>query len=342
MKVGALGDWLIDRLRQFPLWLWLTLDEHWVWLASVLAVASAGVIGVWQFLPNSDVDSARWTLSAMVQATAAIFGITFVGLVFLWTEAERSLDRLLSLRREYVARLSEERVNVEEKREGGRSGPWARLLKITGTHSRPMTDLEHYLKQLRELLETEKATDISGGAWHQTPNEWMEDVAVLRRAVEFLRDPGSKAFGKEDVSDLVEGRLAGSLRVGARADVALRDPVEFFTLVTDVFSLNHLLPDGVGTALGWKTAELMHEMNKRIWRDEIPTLLRRVARMRRLRGWIMRLAIVALTAAIAWGLAILVGYDDSTPNEILVLPVAAGLLGTVLVAVLAGRLLTAE
>ena len=51
---------------------------------------------------------------------------------------------------------------------------------------------------------------------------------------------------------------------------------------------------------------------------------------------------LALVASIVWGLAVLSGFGEDTPNVALAGPVALGLLGTLLVTVLTARLLATE
>lgn len=60
-------------------------------IGSVLAMAVVWLI--W-FVPEIDEDSARWTLSSLVQGMASILGLAFVAEVFIWGE---------------IAKLNEER-----------------------------------------------------------------------------------------------------------------------------------------------------------------------------------------------------------------------------------------
>lgn len=79
------NDWwlLVLSLVLLSLGLWLALD---FWLVSI--------------------ESARWTMSALVQAGAALMGIFYVALGLLWTQANQETERLQELVPEYMRQIS--------------------------------------------------------------------------------------------------------------------------------------------------------------------------------------------------------------------------------------------
>lgn len=92
-RLEALGD----ILREW-------FNDWWLLVLSVLLLS----IGLWIVLGFQlvSVESARWTLSALVQAGAALMGIFYVALGLLWNQANQETDRLLNLVPEYMRQIS--------------------------------------------------------------------------------------------------------------------------------------------------------------------------------------------------------------------------------------------
>lgn len=93
IRLEALGD----ILREW-------FNDWWLLVLSVLLLS----IGLWIVLGFQlvSVESARWTLSALVQAGAALMGIFYVALGLLWNQANQETDRLLNLVPEYMRQIS--------------------------------------------------------------------------------------------------------------------------------------------------------------------------------------------------------------------------------------------
>ncbi len=74
------------------------------WLPLAVLVVLVGVFLAWhlEFRDSWSTESTRWTLSAMVQAIAALAGLLLVGLTLLWTRASNARSHLRLVRRRYL------------------------------------------------------------------------------------------------------------------------------------------------------------------------------------------------------------------------------------------------
>ena len=84
-----LRDWLID-------W-WLLV------LSLVLLALGLGLILGFQLV---SVESTRWTMSALVQAGAALIGIFYVALGLLWNQANQEKEKLIKVLPAYMEKIS--------------------------------------------------------------------------------------------------------------------------------------------------------------------------------------------------------------------------------------------
>ena len=77
------------------------------WWLLVLSAILLG-LGLWIALDFRlvSIESARWTLSALVQAGAALMGIFYVAMGLLWTQANQETERLLELVPDYMRQIS--------------------------------------------------------------------------------------------------------------------------------------------------------------------------------------------------------------------------------------------
>ncbi len=85
---GIIRDW-------FNNW-WLLV------LSIILLTLGLGLILGFQLV---SLESTRWTMSALVQAGAALMGIFYVALGLLWNQANQESDRLLNLIPEYMIKI---------------------------------------------------------------------------------------------------------------------------------------------------------------------------------------------------------------------------------------------
>lgn len=81
-------------------WLREKFSEWWLLILSIvlLAIGLPLVLGFRLIEP----ESARWTLSALVQAGAALIGIFFIALSLLWNQATRDREKLIGLLEGYM------------------------------------------------------------------------------------------------------------------------------------------------------------------------------------------------------------------------------------------------
>lgn len=80
------------------------LNDWWLLVLSIVLLG----LGLWLALNFSlvSIESARWTMSALVQAGAALMGIFYVALGLLWAQANQETERLLALVPEYMRQIS--------------------------------------------------------------------------------------------------------------------------------------------------------------------------------------------------------------------------------------------
>jgi len=91
----------LPRLVRFPVFRTLDEIENWwplILTLLILSVGSALVLGL-QLIEHS---SARWALSALLQAGATLAGILFVALGLLWTRTSQVREKLARLQPLYV------------------------------------------------------------------------------------------------------------------------------------------------------------------------------------------------------------------------------------------------
>jgi len=88
-------DWLTN-------W-WLLLVAFFLLAVGLGLILGFGLIGL---------ESARWTLSALVQAGAALIGILFVALGLLWSQANQEREKLRGLMEEYMQLFTPNTVAV--------------------------------------------------------------------------------------------------------------------------------------------------------------------------------------------------------------------------------------
>ena len=143
-----------------------TLARQW-FLAGVGGIAIT-LFWLWLviLLPDASEESARWTLSAIVQAAAAIIGTTFVALTFIWREAQQAGERLRLLRSTYLARL-----------EGG-----DRYVAVGKGERRRVGDLEHLLGSIDSMADDGRLTvaaPVPGAAEYKSCREWIADLYEL-------------------------------------------------------------------------------------------------------------------------------------------------------------------
>lgn len=87
-------------------------QEWWLlFLSLLLLVIGFGLIFRFQLI---DVESARWTLSALVQAGAALIGIFFVALSLLWNRAIQERERLRNLMLDYISAFASNTCAVSD------------------------------------------------------------------------------------------------------------------------------------------------------------------------------------------------------------------------------------
>jgi hypothetical protein len=82
------------------------------WLLLVAFVLLAVGLGLIQRFELIGFESARWTLSALVQAGAALIGILFVALGLLWNQANQEREKLRGLMEGYVGSFAPNTVAV--------------------------------------------------------------------------------------------------------------------------------------------------------------------------------------------------------------------------------------
>lgn len=317
-------------------WLNRLLDMWFLIAVGIIVLAAEGAWLVF-FVPNADVDSAQWTLSALVQGMAAIFGTTFVALTFIWSEAERSVDRLRSIRHRHVDLLALVRHDVTDTRPNG-----------SRTHYL-VSNIELYRRSLTAKLESGELQD-SGGLLQRTKFKshlhHLETVSALANAVQNMHSPryDHEAY-ERTLADL--RTIAGvDKEKGAKIDADLSkrsyeietDPVEFFDVLTDVFDTVNPVPPNVDKQSG----VLLDNVLGLAEQDNVYGLVRRVWAFQYLRGWPFKLTALFLFAAMTSGLTILSGYDESTPVIVLEIPVVFSLLATISIALMIQRILSTK
>jgi len=82
------------------------------WILLILGVLF--ILWILYGLPNSDLDSAHWTLSALAQSVAALFGLIIVVISFLWSQAAPAEQNLRKLKDKYVWLL----INMDVEQRG--------------------------------------------------------------------------------------------------------------------------------------------------------------------------------------------------------------------------------
>lgn len=103
---------LVNTLVVYPIrryvqdWL-----SNW-WLLLVAFVLLAIGLGLIQRFELIGFESARWTLSALVQAGAALIGILFVALGLLWNQANQEREKLRGLMKGYLLSFTPNTVAV--------------------------------------------------------------------------------------------------------------------------------------------------------------------------------------------------------------------------------------
>jgi len=325
------GETLSERIRIYFSAAMAMLTRHWFAFASYAVIVAALIAWFLLFLPSAGVDSARWTLSALVQGAAAILGTTFVGFTFVWNEAERSIDQLRRLRPEFVSRLA------------AQTNDW----KTTDGEGKPVSALVSDLERMRRLIvqkmrdgEFRDDDDLLLYTEYDSHADHLIEISALCKALLAMTfmDPHWEQRERID-NDL---RTAGVSEDEIAVDMYWREgdikanPVEFFDVATDIFSITNFVPPNVDEECGRFLDEIV-EMTER---DDIDGFLRRIKLMRRMRRGPFKLTMLLLIAAVAWGLIVLSGYSQSTAEIALVVPILLALAGLNFLAALASVIIS--
>jgi hypothetical protein len=271
---------------------------------ATLIVASCFAVWVAFFIGSVTAESARWTLSSVVQGMAAILGTTFVGFTFMWSEATRGREQLRSLRQVYVRRLGLGSKQVEEVTSDGRRHSYA-------------------INETEEVLRYQVDRGLGNKAY-------VTDLAALCRLVADTTQPGYvKQHQRLDTLlrrvGLDDDEIFDTYVLG---DHLKRDPRRFFE---KLYWLSQFSGD----------APIMAELLERMEHDDIDVLLPRVERFESPK-WLFALTFVVLIASIASGIIVLSGYDDSTHVAALGVPVGLSLLAMLLVSATVWQILTVD
>jgi hypothetical protein len=104
------------RLMVLRMALWESFAGWWLLLLSLILLAIG--LGLILRFDLIGLESARWTLSALVQAGAALIGIFFVALGLLWTQANREEEKLKGFMPKYMERISPSKTPVLDSLQG--------------------------------------------------------------------------------------------------------------------------------------------------------------------------------------------------------------------------------
>jgi len=177
-------------------------QEWWLLFLSLLLLVIGFALTLGFQLIN--VESARWTLSALIQAGAALMGIFFVALSLLWNRAIQERERLRDLKSHYILTFASNTVAIIDLQNT--------LLKIT---------TEDAFKSSREI------TEMVRDCWSR--------FMVLRLAESYYSD--KKAYRHEVLSQLSHGSIGLSDRMQkeiiGRAAVIAYDEIHFFQYLLD-------------------------------------------------------------------------------------------------------------
>ena len=102
--------YLMQRVRYARAW-----ATHW-WLLLVAFVLLAVGLGLVLRFELMGFESARWTLSALVQGGAALIGILFVAIGLLWNQANQEREKLRRLMEDYMPHFAPDTTAVIDLR----------------------------------------------------------------------------------------------------------------------------------------------------------------------------------------------------------------------------------
>jgi hypothetical protein len=200
-------------------WFNTTLFFRFNWPPLLLTALLGLLVAYWwrYLLPNADLQSTQWTLSAEVQGLAALLGIILVGVTILWSQAMSEEARLRELQHIYYELL---RTGGKEKHVGM---PFIEALRrnyLAGIKARALP---------RDVFPYEHRK-------YQTHRDLFMDICRLSQVVfehyglpsnseEIQNDLKGLAFSENEITDKV---------LVAWYDLK-SDAAEFLELVTDIF-----------------------------------------------------------------------------------------------------------
>lgn len=298
-------------------------SNYWISILIIGILAVLFIIWLSNFLPYSDIDAARWTLSALTQSVAALVGLIIVSITLLWSQAITEENNLRKMKKKYL---------------------W--ILMNMYTEPAPMPEKGPIIEQLRrDYFEKIKSESLFGKVFPYKHKKYKDhidlflEICALTEFFYSYSDVGGGTRQPQIDTELKVLSLANkSTMVYMRSLILKGHVVEFFDVLYNIFTPANLALD-----------ELKHgrALSNKIWHhflnDNIDLGLERIRRFRRFKGIFFKINIFAFILTLAVGLLVLSSLSDLnfTPYALLP-PMTLGLISIALLTITLNRLLHSD
>lgn len=290
---------------------------------SILIIATLCLLFVvWFFLlfPYSDLNAARWTLSALVQSVAALVGLMIVAITFLWTQAITEENNLRRLKDKYMCILMS--------------------MRDTRDHWFPKVS---FIEQLRQdYFEKIKSNSLPDEIFPYKHKNYKNHkdlfleicaLAVLGQSYFNVDTETHKQQVDAHVQDLSLDDEC--ISVTWRSLIMKANVIDFFFVLYDIFNPANLVLDKLNQG---------RTLSDKIWNelinDNIDLGLERIRRFRRFKGTLFKMNIFAFIFTMVVGLGVLSSLSESHFNpNLLLLPMTLGIISIGLLTITLNRLL---
>lgn len=290
-------------------------SKYWIFLILGILFVLWFIFG----LPNSDLNSARWTLSALVQSIAALVGLIIVSITFLWTQAITEEANLRRLKDKYMCIL----MYMHDKRCIG--------LEVS------------FIEQLRQdYFEKIKSNSLPDEIFpqkhnsHKNHKDLFLEICSLAELAQSYFNIDKETHKQRVDTDLKAINLSQkSTSVYKRSLIMKGNVVDFFLVLYDIFT-----PDNLTLGKLNQGRTISDKVWNELMNDNIDLGLERIRRFRKFKGTFFKINIFAFILCLVVGLLVLSSLSDShfTPS-LLLLPMILGIISIALLTITLNRLL---
>ena len=280
--------------------------KQWFWPTvrvglPILIVVSGAIFVIFAVIYELiDADSARYLLSAIVQALAALLAIIFAGVAILWNREWQAISKLDGLSKDYLSMLKDRMTSIPRGHNE---------IVVVNYFERLMLS---FFKTILYLFEDPAVGEYMGGIARATDTDPYGVLYELLLDSSFgLRGLKLKCFRellKEDMDVLAEYDSAEFDKLTQFLDrlettEASKNPEDFFRLLKALSSYLGLIRwFNVDRFTRNHTREILDTLDSSLRQDRVGTLLRVVSHGKRARGGWFKALISLYSITIAVGM----------------------------------------